>query len=48
MTNFSFDDVEDYFEIDVNVRVSHAAGRNNGDVADIFGRHALLDGSWAT
>src|SRR5437868_6330374 len=32
VTHFSFDDVENYFEIDVDVRVSDAARRNSRDI----------------
>src|SRR4030095_10407733 len=32
MADFAFDDVEDYFEIDVDVRVSDAARRNGCDI----------------
>src|SRR6266545_367059 len=48
VANFSFDDVEDHFEIDMDVRSRDAARRNGGDVgrefprADIFPGHALL------
>src|SRR5438105_13740660 len=48
VADFSFDDVKDHFEVDVNVGVGDAARRNGGDVgrefggADIFGRHALF------
>src|ERR1700676_1553702 len=48
VADFSFDDVKDHFEVDVNVGVSDTARRNGGDVgrkfggADVFGRHALF------
>src|SRR5262249_47583097 len=32
VAHFSFDDVEDHFEVDVDVCVSHAARRNGRDV----------------
>jgi hypothetical protein len=30
--HFSFDDIEDHFEADMNVRVGDAARRNSGDI----------------
>src|SRR5438270_8151067 len=48
MTNFSFEDVKDHLEIDMDVGISHAAGRDGGDVGrqsggtDIFGGHPLF------
>jgi len=40
--HFSFDDVKDYFEIDVDVRAGDADVRRQLFRADIFRRHALF------
>src|SRR5437870_7389267 len=48
VAHFSFEDIEDYLELDVNMGIRYATGRNGGNVgrqfscADIFGGHALL------
>src|SRR6266568_985300 len=48
VADFSFYDVKDHFEIDMNMGVRNAAGRDGGDVRGqtrrphVFARHALL------
>ena len=48
VSHFSFDDVKDHFEADMDVRISDASRRNGGDVgrqarrAHIFARHPLF------
>ena len=42
VTHFAFDDVENYFEADMNVRVRNAAWRNRGNIGrQIGGAHVL-------
>jgi hypothetical protein len=48
VANFSFDDVQDHFEADVNMRVRDAAWRDRSDVcrqfcrSHVLARHALF------
>ena len=48
VTHFSFDDVKDHFEADMDVRVGHATWRNSGDIgrqaccSHVLARHALF------
>src|SRR5947209_6540917 len=48
VADFSFNDVKDHFEVDMDVGIGDAARRNGGDVgrefgrADVFSGHALF------
>src|SRR3954467_12157164 len=42
VADFSFDNIKDEFEADMDVRISDAARRNGGDIRRKFGRSDVL------